>query len=65
MKAYGPEERVLGCVLEQKAKTIGEKNFFLHKDLKITYRQMDETVNRIANSFLGLGIGKGEKINEK
>ena len=30
MKAYGPEERTLGCVLEHKAKTIGEKNFFLH-----------------------------------
>lgn len=62
MKAYGPEKRTLGWILEHKAKTIGEKNFLLHQDLKITYKQINETVNRIANSFLGLGIGKGDKV---
>jgi crotonobetaine/carnitine-CoA ligase len=62
MKEYRYEERTIGSILENKARTIGEKTFFLHGDLKITYKEINENANRIANSFLNLGINKGDKV---
>ncbi len=62
MKEYGFEERTVGHLLEDKAKTIGEKPFLLHEDVKITYSEMDETANRVANGLLGLGVKKGDKV---
>jgi crotonobetaine/carnitine-CoA ligase len=62
MKEYRFEERVIGKILEDKARSIGEKVFLLHGELKITYREMNERVNRVANSLIGLGIKKGDKV---
>ncbi|MBU2497541.1 MAG: ATP-dependent acyl-CoA ligase [Proteobacteria bacterium] len=62
MKEYKFEERTVGYILEDKAKTIGEKPFLLHEDVKITYKELDEKANRVANGLLGLGIKKGDKV---
>jgi carnitine-CoA ligase len=62
MKEYKYEERTVGSVLEDKARTIGEKIYFLHGDQKITYREMNENANRVANSLINLGIKKGDKV---
>jgi len=39
-----------------------DKVFFIFKDQEKTYREFLDTVNRIANGFLSLGIQKGDKI---
>jgi crotonobetaine/carnitine-CoA ligase len=62
MKEYKFEERTLGNILEDKARTIGEKAYFLHGDMKITYRAMNATANSVANSLLSLGVKKGDKV---
>jgi hypothetical protein len=54
------EERTIGNILEDKAKTIGGKVYFLHGDMKITYQEMNARANSVANSLLGLGIKKGD-----
>ena len=51
-----------GKFLEDKAKTIGEKVYLLHGDMKITYKEINEGANRVANSLLRLGIKKGDKV---
>jgi crotonobetaine/carnitine-CoA ligase len=62
MKEYKYEERTIGHLLEDKARTIGEKVYFLHGEMKITYREMNAKTNSVANSLLGLGINKGDKV---
>jgi crotonobetaine/carnitine-CoA ligase len=62
MKEYKYEERTIGHLLEDKARTIGEKVYFLHGEMKITYREMNAKANSVANSLLGLGIKKGDKV---
>ena len=62
MKEYKYEERTVGNILDDKARTIGEKVYFLHGDQKVTYREMNENANRVANSLINLGIKKGDKV---
>jgi len=62
VKEYGFEQRTIGYLLEDKARTIGEKTYLLHQDRKITYREMNENVNRVANSLINLGVKKGDKV---
>jgi crotonobetaine/carnitine-CoA ligase len=62
MKEYPFEERVIGHILEDKARAIGEKTYCLHGDVKVTYQEMNETVNRVANSLIKQGIKKGDKV---
>jgi len=62
MKEYKFEERTIGRIVEDKAKTIGEKVYLLHDNVKITYREINEGANSIANSLLNMGIKKGDKV---
>ena len=62
MKQYNYGERTVGHILEDKARMIPDKVFFLHRDRKITYREMDATANRVANSLVAFGIEKGDKV---
>jgi len=62
MKEYSFSERTVGYVWEDKAKTMGEKVYFLHGDMKITYKEMNARANSVANSLIDLGIKKGDKV---
>lgn len=62
MEKYPFEKRTVGYALEDKAQRIGDKILLLHGDEKITYRKLNENANRVAHSFLKLGIKKGDKI---
>ena len=62
MKEYRKSERVLGFILEDKAKTNKGKGFVRYKDQELTYDQINERANRVGNSFLELGIEKGDKV---
>ena len=62
MKEYRFEDMTVGNILEDKAKAIGEKVYFIHGDVKKTYKELNDSVNRVANSLLALEIKKGDKV---
>jgi long-chain acyl-CoA synthetase len=48
--------------IERAAKLFPEKTAIVFEDRQIAYRQLNETVNRLANAFLGNGVGIGDRI---
>ncbi len=60
---YEGNKRVWGAILEDKADKNKEKVFLYFKDEKVTYRQLNENVNRMANGYSSLGIKKGDKVS--
>lgn len=49
-------------LLEQRAAEAPQKTFLYFKELALSYREMDETANRIGNGLLAMGVAKGEKV---
>ena len=56
------ERNVLGKLLDDKAEKNKDKPFLYFEDKKITYGELGETVNKLANGFTRLGIRKGDKV---
>jgi crotonobetaine/carnitine-CoA ligase len=52
----------LGRLLEEKAHKNRGKVFLLFEGEKVTFDQINEMANRVANGLLNLGIKKGDKI---
>jgi long-chain acyl-CoA synthetase len=52
----------LGKLLERNAKALPEKTAIVFHDRKLTYRQLNETVNRMATGLMRLGMNKGDRI---
>ncbi len=40
----------------------GDRTAIYYKDLKYTYRDINELTNRAGNAFLGLGVKKGDRV---
>ena len=49
-------------MLEEKARKNKDKVFLYFKDEKITYKELNDTCNRVGNGFLELGVKKGENV---
>jgi carnitine-CoA ligase len=63
MKKYTFKEQTLGDILEDKARLFGEKPFLQFEEGRaVSFREVNETANRIANGFLTLGLNKGDKV---
>jgi len=56
------ERNILGRFLQENAKKFGDKTFLIYDDYKISYKQLNENVFRVANGFLNLGVKKGDKV---
>ena len=56
-----PEE-VIGRLVRKKAVQQRDRVFLRFKDETVTYQQLDERSNRLANGFRALGITKNDKI---
>jgi len=56
------ENRTLPYILENRAKELGDKTYFMYQDQKVSYRELDKNVNRIANTLLEMGVRKGDRI---
>jgi crotonobetaine/carnitine-CoA ligase len=56
------ENRTLPSLLEKRARELGDKVFFSFQDQRVSYRELDETVNRVANCLIELGVRKGDKV---
>lgn len=49
-------------VLEQMADSIPDKTAVQTKDRAISYRELDERANRVANHLLSRGVGRGDNV---
>lgn len=49
-------------VLEERVKTYPNKNFLIQENNHVTFKQLHEKSDRLATSFLKLGMKKGDKI---
>ena len=52
----------LGQMLETSTKRYPQKVALLSKDFKINYSQLDNIVNKLANSLIGLGLQKNDRV---
>ncbi len=52
----------IGKVLTNNAKYRPDHLAFVYKDRRLTYTELNKSVNKIANSLYDFGIGKGDKV---
>lgn len=52
----------LGKLLEDRTKKFGKKEALFFEGKKITYEQLNENVNKLANGLKDLGICKGDRV---
>jgi len=62
MKTYEGNQRTIGYLLEDKSRSNKDKTFLYFEDKQITYEEINERANRVANGFLKIGIKKGDKV---
>jgi len=48
--------------LRRAARYWGDQAAILHRERRLTYRQLDERSTRLANALLGLGLAKGDRV---
>jgi long-chain acyl-CoA synthetase len=53
---------LIGEILEKSAWSYPKKEAVVGKEMRLTYEQLNERVNRLANSLLELGLKEGERI---
>jgi long-chain acyl-CoA synthetase len=53
---------ILGHLLERNARERSDKTAIVFHDRTVTYRQLNESVNRLANGLLRLGLNKGDRV---
>jgi len=55
--------QTLAQIIEDKAETCGDKVFLQYEEAReVTYREVNEIANRIANGLRRLGVGKRDKV---
>ncbi|MBU1670286.1 MAG: AMP-binding protein [Actinobacteria bacterium] len=47
---------LLGDIQEEKARKNGDRTYLRYKDMKFSYREMDENSNRVANGLISVGV---------
>jgi len=57
------KEMSFGNILDYNAKHYGNRPALLYEDIKYTYKELNELMNRYANFFLSIGLKKGDVIN--
>ena len=63
MKTYEHNDRVMSCILDDKARTIGSKVFVTHGEERVTYEALSHGASRIANFLIReLGVKKQDKV---
>lgn len=54
---------VIGELVRERARKLGDRPFLRFKDREFTYGDMDRLSNRCAHAFSGLGLTKGDKVS--
>lgn len=52
----------LKFILEETARRHGEKTALIMGDFKLSYRALDDTVNRVANALIKMGVTRGDRV---
>ena len=55
-------DHTFGYKLEELARTIPNRPAFIQGDRRVTYKEFDDEVNRLANALLDLGIKKEDRV---
>ena len=53
---------LIGEILEKSARNYPDKEALIQEGCRLTYRQLNERVNRLANRLFDLGVKKGDRI---
>ena len=56
------DDRPLGSFIEEYAVSIGDKSAIRYFERDITYRELNELSNRLANAFIRLGVSQGDVV---
>jgi crotonobetaine/carnitine-CoA ligase len=63
MKEYPFNQQTLGKIIEIIADRYGDRPFLQYEEEKaVTYREVDEITNKIANGLRRIGVEKGDKV---
>lgn len=62
MQEYAQHERVLTHIIEDKARRRPDHVVLQFRDDPLTFGQLNEQINKVANGFLALGVKPGEKV---
>ena len=61
-KAEYPQDKCIHELFEEQVERTPEKVALVATDKKVTYRELNEEANRIANNLINQGIGKGDIV---
>jgi len=61
-KSKGVFNMTLVEMIEKNAKKVPEKTAIIYRDSKITYKELNGTVNKMANALITMGLKKGDRI---
>lgn len=63
MKTYEQNDRLMSCILDDKAQTLGNKVFVRHREECVTYEGLSEGAARVANFLIReLGVQRQDKV---
>lgn len=62
MKFTSGEKYVVGNMLEEAARKYKGRTYFIFEGRSYSYTEVNETANRVANGFTGMGIKKGDHV---
>ncbi|MEX3855870.1 AMP-binding protein [Paraburkholderia sp. BR10923] len=62
MHEYAQSERVIGHIIEDKARRHPHHEVFRFRDRTVTFDELNASSNRAANGFRALGIESGDKV---
>jgi len=62
VQEYAQHDRVLTSIIEDKARQYPNHVVFQFRDYPITLGELNERINRAANGFRRLGVGRGDKV---
>lgn len=55
--------RVIGELIEKRAKECGDKTFLYFKDEQVSYKKINAISNQVSNGLLKLGVKKGDNVS--
>ncbi len=53
---------LLGEMMSRNARKFPDKEALVYGETRLTYRQLNARINRLAHAFMDLGIKKGDKV---